>query len=431
VTYVAGSLTHSGGVAPTTLGTSAGGDAFTATFDKLTPGQTSTLTFRARLTPTVVAGQAITNTVTETWTSLPGNPGQITPSNPNAYERTGSGSTSQGQKNDYKTSSSAIVMVAQPTVAKSLVTTSIVNASNTATQAVIGETATYTVTMTIPQGRTPAAKLIDAMGLGMAYVRTISAVNDDPTKLTVPGLQSAPILTNEGRTATWNLGDIVNTDTDSSTAETITFTIETVVLNVSTNTSGVWLVNKAVAEWNYNSVSPVVEAEPVIVIEPKLRTLKTVSVGRYGGTVGDPVTYTIVVRQSGSSDTDAFNVTLRDVIPAQIGSPVLATVVDTGGVVTAANFSLAGNTLTTTGTGFDLPKLPDGRTITLTVTGTLTGTITAGQKITNTNQIKWTSLPGAPGQITPNSPDAYERTGSGSTSQGELNNYVTTGSTTR
>jgi uncharacterized repeat protein (TIGR01451 family)/fimbrial isopeptide formation D2 family protein len=321
-------------------------------------------------------------------------------------------------------------MVAQPTVAKSLVTTSIVNASNTATQAVIGETATYTVTMTIPQGRTPAAKLVDAMGLGMAYVRTISAVNDDPTKLTVPGLQSAPILTNEGRTATWNLGDIVNTDTDSSTAETITFTIETVVLNVSTNTSGVWLVNRAVAEWNYNSVSPVVEAEPVIVIEPKLRTLKTVSVGRYGGTVGDPVTYTIVVRQSGSSDTDAFNVTLRDVIPAQIGSPVLATVVDTGGVVTAANFSLAGNTLTTTGTGFDLPKLPDGRTITLTVTGTLTGTITAGQKITNTNQIKWTSLPGAPGQITPNSPDAYERTGSGSTSQGELNNYVTTGSAT-
>jgi len=430
VTYVAGSLAHSGGVAPTTLGTSAGGDAFTATFDKLTPGQTSTLTFRARLDPTVVAGQAITNTVTETWTSLPGNPGQITPNNPNAYERTGSGTTSQGQRNDYRTSGSAIVTVAQPTVAKSLVTTSIVSPSNTATQAVVGETATYTVTMTIPQGRTPAAQLIDTMGPGLAYVRTISAVNNAPGKLVVPGLAAAPVLTSQGTIATWNLGDIVNSDTDSTTAETITFTIEAVVLNVNSNTSGVLLVNTAQAAWGSGSSSPVVTSAPVTVIEPKLRTLKTVSVGGYGGTVGDPVTYTIVVRQSGTSDTDAFNVTLRDVIPAQIGSPVLASVVDTAGQVTAANFGMSGNTLTTTGSGFDLPKLPADRTITLTVTGTLAGPIAAGQKITNTNQIKWTSLPGAPGQITPNNPSAYERTGSGSTSQGQLNNYVTTGSAT-
>ena len=429
-TYVAGSLDHIAGVAPTTLATSAGGDAFTATYTQLTPGQTSTLTFRAKLDSTVIAGQAITNTVTEQWTSLPGNPGQITPNNPNAYERTGSESTSQGQLNNYKSSDSAIVTVAIPTVTKELVTTSIVNASNSATQAVIGEKATYTVTMKIPQGRTPAAQLIDAMGSGMAYVRTISAVNDDPTKLTVPGLDTAPVLTNSGSTATWNLGDIVNTDTDSSTDETITFTIETVVLNVNTNTSGVWLVNKAQAGWNFASFSPVVEAEPVTVIEPKLRTTKSAVVGGFGGNVGDPVTYTIVVRQSSSSDTDAFGVTLRDVIPSQIAAPTLASVVDTAGLVTAANFSLTGSTLTTTGTGFDLPKEPTTRTITLTVTGTLAGPLTANQQIKNTNQIKWSSLSGDPGQITTNSPNAYERTGSGSTSQGQLNNYVTTGSAT-
>ena len=199
ITYVAGSLANTAGVVPTTLGTASGGTSFTATYDSLTPGQTSTLTFQARINADIVAGQAITNTVSEQWTSLPGTPGQITPNNPNAYERTGTGSTSQGQLNNYSTSGSATVTVAQPTVAKSLVTTSIVNASNSATQAVIGETATYTVTMTIPQGRTPTAKLIDAMGLGMAYVRTISVVNDDPTKLTVPGLLSAPVLSNEGR----------------------------------------------------------------------------------------------------------------------------------------------------------------------------------------------------------------------------------------
>jgi uncharacterized repeat protein (TIGR01451 family)/fimbrial isopeptide formation D2 family protein len=431
VTYVAGSLAHSGGVTPTTLATSAGGDAFTATYTQLTPGQTSTLTFRAKLDTNVTAGQAITNTVTEQWTSLPGNPGQITPNNANAYERTGLGSTSQGQLNNYATSSSAIVTVAQPTVAKTLVTTSIVNASNSATQAVIGETATYTVTMKIPQGRTPAAQLIDSMGPGMAFVRVISAVNDDPAKLTVPGLATAPVLANSGTTATWNLGDIVNTDTDSTTDETITFTIETVILNVNSNTSGVQLVNRAQATWNSGAnTSPTVSSGPVTVIEPKLRTTKAVSVGGFGGNVGDPVTYTIVVRQSGTSDTDAYDVTLRDVIPASIASPSLTSVVDTSGVVTAANFSLTGNTLTTTGTGFNLPKDPTIRTITLTVTGTLAGPVTANQQIKNTNEIKWTSLPGAPGQITPNNPNAYERTGSGSKTLGELNNYVTTGSAT-
>ncbi|NCX99536.1 MAG: isopeptide-forming domain-containing fimbrial protein, partial [Planctomycetia bacterium] len=374
VTYVAGSLAHTAGVTPTTLDASAGGNSFTATYTTLTPGQTSTLTFRARLNGDVTAGQSITNTVTEQWTSLPGNPGQITPNSPYAYERTGSGSTAQGQLNNYASSSSAIVTVAQPSVAKTLVTTSIVNASNSATQAVIGETATYTITMTIPQGRTPAAQLIDQFGPGLAYVRTISAVNDDPAVLTVPGLNTAPVLTSSGTVATWNLGDVINKDTDSSTAETITFTIQAVVLNVNTSTSGVQLVNQARAAWNAGaSTSSLVSAGPVTVIEPKLRTTKTVAVGGFGGNVGDPVTYTIVVRQSSSSDTDAFNVTLRDVIPASIASPALTSVVDTGGVVTTANFSLTGNTLTTTGTGFDLPKEPSGRTITLTVTGTLAG----------------------------------------------------------
>ena len=425
ITYVAGSLRNTAGVAPTTLSTSAGGDAFTATYARLTPGQTSTLQFRAKLDGGVVAGRDITNVATETWTSLPGNPGQITPTNPDAYERTGDGSTSRGQLNNYKTSDAATVVVVAPTVAKSLVTTSIVSPSNSATEAVIGETAIYTVTMTIPQGRTPTAQLIDAMGPGMAFVRVVSSQNNAPGKLVVPGLNTAPSLTNDGTTATWNLGDIVNTDTDSTTDETITFTIETVVLNVASNISGTFLTNRAHVRWDGANTSAIARSGPVEVIEPKLRTTKSVAVGGRGGTVGDPVTYTIVVRQSGTSDTDAFGVTLRDVIPAEIASPVLTSVVDTDGRVTAADFSLVGNTLTTTGAGFDLPKLPDGRTITLTVTGTLAGPLAAAQKVTNTNQIKWSSLPGAPGQITPNNPDAFERTGSGSTSQGDLNNYVT------
>ncbi|NBP89272.1 MAG: DUF11 domain-containing protein, partial [Planctomycetia bacterium] len=218
--------------------------------------------------------------------------------------------------------------------------------------------------------------------------------------------------------------------TDSSTDETITFFVETVVLNVNNNISGTRPNNRARLYWeNGSNWSNNAQNRQVAVIEPKLAATKTVSVGGFGGNPGDPVTYTIVIEQAAASDTDAFGATLTDTLPPEIASPALTSVVDTAGVVTAANFQLAGSTISTT-TPFDFEKNPSGRTITLTVTGTLQGQFTPSQQITNTNEVRWTSLNGAPGQITPNNPNAWERTGSGSTSQGQLNNYVTTDTAT-
>ena len=423
MTYVAGSLAKTAGVAPTSL---SGGSTLTASYDTLAKGSTSTLTFQATLDANVVAGSSIKNTVNETWTSLPGlDPGQITPNNPNAYERTGSGSPTLGQRNNYKASDPATVTVAQPSVVKALVTTSIVNANNSATQAVIGETATYTVTMTIPQGRTPAAKLIDSLPAGMAFVQMVSPPVVDPG-LTVSG-SFTPIVTNSGHTVTYDLGDIVNTDTDSTTDETITFTIEAVALNVTSNVSGTSLVNESYATWNSGKNStPAAKSGAVTVIEPKLLVQKTNTVGNFGGNVGDPVTYTITISNYGLTGTDAYDTTLDDVIPSAISGVAIASVVDSTGNATTANFALAGNTLSTT-TPFKVPK---GNTVTITVTGTLAGPLTAGQQIVNTAYGEWTSLPGNPGPITPNNPNAYERTGSGSTSLGQLNNYHASGETT-
>ncbi len=421
MTYVAASLTNTAGVIPTSL---SDGSTLTATYDKLAKGATSTLTFQATLDANVVAGSSIKNTVNETWTSLPGlDPGQITPNNPNAYERTGD-PADPGQLNNYKSTDPATVTIAQPSVTKSLVSTSIENASNSRTQAVIGETAIYTVTMKIPQGRTPTAKLIDSLPAGMAYVRTVSAVNDDPTYLTVPGLNNAPTLGSGAHTFTYDLGDIVNTDTNSATDETITFTIEAVVLNVNSNVSGTSLVNQAEATWNAGkNTSPTASSGAVTVIEPKLLVQKTKTVGGFGGNVGDPVTYTITISNYGLTGTDAYNTTLDDVIPAAISGVAIASVVDSTGNATTANFGLTGNTLSTT-TPFKVPK---GNTVTITVTGTLTGPLTAGQQIVNTAYGEWTSLPGNPGQITTNNPNAYERTGSGSITLGQLNNYHASG----
>lgn len=424
VTYVTGSLAHTAGVAPNTLATSGGGTAFTATWSQLTPNQTSTLTFQATVDANVTSGQAITNTATTKWTSLPGNPGQITPNSTIAYERTGSGSTSQGELNNYTTSDSATVTVAKPTVAKTLWSTSIENSVNSKTQAVIGELATYQIVVTIPQGRTPVAQLIDRMNPGLAYVGQGAPVNSNPAVLSVPGLTNPPHPTSNGTVVTWDLGDIVNTDTDSSTDETITFFVETVVLNVNANHSGVTLNNRAQLYWNNKAAfSNNAQNRQVTVIEPKLKTTKTVSVGGLGGNPGDPVTYTIVIQQDPKSQTNAFDATLTDVLPPEIASPVLKSVNDSVGSVDAYNFELNGSTLSTP-RPFFFGKNPSGRTITLTITGTLQGPFTANQQITNTDYVRWTSLYGSPGQITPNNPNAYERTGTGATNLGQLNNYV-------
>ncbi|NDH95558.1 MAG: hypothetical protein EBZ13_13715, partial [Planctomycetia bacterium] len=364
------------GVAPNTLATSGGGTAFTATWSQLTPNQTTTLTFQAIVDANVTSGQAITNTATTKWTSLPGDPGQITPNSTIAYERTGSGSTSQGELNNYTTSDSATVTVAKPTVAKTLVSTSIISAANSNNQAVIGELATYKIVVTIPQGRTPVAQLIDRMNPGLAYVGQGAPVNSNPAVLSVPGLTNPPGRNSNGTVVTWDLGDIVNTDTDSSTDETITFFVETVVLNVNNNISGTRPNNRARLYWeNGSNWSNNAQNRQVAVIEPKLAATKTVSVGGFGGNPGDPVTYTIVIEQAAASDTDAFGATLTDTLPPEIASPALTSVVDTAGLVTAANFQLAGSTISTT-TPFDFAKNPAGRTITLTVTGTLQGPFT-------------------------------------------------------
>ncbi|QDU19434.1 SdrD B-like domain-containing protein [Urbifossiella limnaea] len=95
LTYVAGSLTNTAGVVPATLGASAG--TLSASFTSLALGQSSTLTFRARLNGTTTPGQVVTNTAALTYTSLPGDvTAPQTPYNPASVERTGAGGV-----NDY------------------------------------------------------------------------------------------------------------------------------------------------------------------------------------------------------------------------------------------------------------------------------------------------------------------------------------------
>ncbi len=313
-------------------------------------------------------------------------------------------------------SDTATVTIAPPTMSKQLAGTEINKASNSNTQAVIGEIATYTVTLKVPEGVTPGAKIVDTLDSGLAFVDMISAVPS--SGISISG-SLTPVVTNNGGTVTFNLGDITNADTNNATPDTITLVYRAVVLNVAGNVSGTLLNNSAKLTWTANSLGAV-SAANVQVIEPKVNIAKSVVVNGSGtsGDAGDPVQYTVVI--SGATTTDAFDVTLSDPLPVYLNSPAIASVTDTASVLTAANFQITGSTTSTLSSvaPFDMPYSTT-RTVTIVLNGTLTNNVQSGQVINNTATTQWTSLSGDPGQRSTYNANAIERTGSGG-----VNNYT-------
>ncbi|MBK9711649.1 MAG: DUF11 domain-containing protein [Kouleothrix sp.] len=328
---------------------------------------------------------------------------------------------------------SATTTIALPALAKQLVGTEIVDANNGAAQAVIGELATYRLTLTVPEGAMPNATIVDTLDPGLAFVDVVSATSSAGVTL---GGSTAPTIGSAGKTITFNLGAIANSNTDNTIAETITLVYRAAVLDVAGNQSGTQLKNSAALSWSGGSLAPV-SAQAVAVIEPALDAAKSVAVNGSGssGDAGDPVVYTITVKHTAASAADAFDITLLDALPlVGAGGPSLIDspsfiVTDTAGLLTTADFNLAGSnaagwTLQTSGS-FDMPLAPAGRTITIAISGSLSTSVTPGMSSANTATVRWSSLDGAPGARSIYNAGATERTGGGG-----VDDYADTGAAT-
>jgi fimbrial isopeptide formation D2 family protein len=227
------------------------------------------------------------------------------------------------------------------TAAKDLVSTEIDNAVNALAQAVIGELVTYRLTLTVPEGTTPDAQIVDTLDPGLAFVRVESVtLSTDLTAENAIGTGPAPAnvtIGGSGGTITFNPGDLTNVNRDNAVAETLEIIYTAVVLNGVGNQSGTRLNNSAVHSWNGGAL-PAVSAPDVTVIEPVLAVDKTAVVNGLGnsGDAGDPIVYTITLQHAGTSQTDAFDLLLSDALPQAAGGQsliagaTLASVVDSG-----------------------------------------------------------------------------------------------------
>jgi len=289
----------------------------------------------------------------------------------------------------------ATVTMAAPVAAKAMTGTNqtITSGSNVA----IGEIATYQITLTVPEGTLPGAKVVDTLPAGLVPMTTgcSTLASDGVTSTTVTFGSSCVMGTNPtvvGQLVTFDLGTVTNSNSSNGTAETITLTYNVVVTNVASNKYNptTTLQNGAALTWTGGSL-PAVHAGNLTVVEPGITTTKTSD--KTTGDAGDTIKYTVsIVVASGTNREDAADVDIKDQIPANM-TYVPSSLTQTAGTAPTSATVVSGLiTIDWSGAGNILAQ---GATETFTFQATIDTAAVPGRTFINTATTTWSSLPGS------------------------------------
>ncbi|QKX17133.1 DUF4347 domain-containing protein [Microbulbifer sp. YPW1] len=323
----------------------------------------------------------------------------------------------------------ATVTLRENTVDKTLDGTSINGPNNADNEAVIGEVITYTLTLTIAEGVTPSASIVDTLDDGLVFlgITNVTSSSGDIQNGSGAAWSGSDIGTStNGQQVIFDLGDLNNVNRDNTVDEVITITYEVLVANDVVNQSGDQLNNRAQFIWDSTAdgidnptVNDTDSAANVTVIEPDLQVDKSLTNTTQPIDAGDPVQYTIVISHTGFSDTDAFDATFFDTLPPELENVSLAsaTLTVNGFDTDVSNlFVVNGNTIEMApDASFDLLL---GDTLTLVIDANVVSDVTLGSQVINTAIVDWESIDGD---------DPNERTGEDGAG-GALNDYETDGS---
>ena len=402
----AGNLVSTGALAADTLSESGG--IISAGWDTFALSDTARIEFDVTLDVGAQLGSVIQNVSNIQWTSLPGNVTTPQSGNGLSTERTGNLAQPGGAANDYNTNAAANFTMASPAIAKSLTASN--QAHSLGTDVVIGEIVTYQTTVTVPQGTLSLARLVDAPDAGLAIVDVIgiTASNTVSTSIgTMADVANNAVVAGDGSSVTFDFGTVVNNDSNSGATETIVVTYRAVVLNTPGNNRGVTLDNLATFSWNGNG-GVNADAADLSIVEPEM--VVTVSNGNPAtADAGDLVTFTVTVQHAGTSDVDARDVSLVNLIDSlpnhlqyvpgtlsisSTGAPVLISASDTGG-----DLSIIWS------------QFPLGSTATLTYQTRVQNSAPPVTALTNPADLTWTSATGDLSSAQSSNPLSVERTG--------------------
>ncbi|MEL7265525.1 MAG: isopeptide-forming domain-containing fimbrial protein, partial [Planctomycetota bacterium] len=373
--------------------------------------------------------------------------------------------------NDYVARETTTLETQPVRISKTLDSTSINDPSthdnNERTQAVIGEIATYTITLDVSEGIVPNSSIVDTLDQGLVFVEV---TNTSVAGTTLDGTVDLtnPTVSNNGRTLTWDLKTItdntnVNANNSAGTRDgdpKITITYTAVVTNIALNQSGQQQNNTATFSFDDDPTqapnprqSTSATSEQLTIIEPVVTVtskfdLDTDGDGQYDdGTVGDgadDVQFTITI--TNASGVDAFDAALATALPkfangsSVVRDAVIHSYTDsaTSAGIPQSDFELVG----TNGTGFTLQSVSgadidltandrdsngDPRTITIVVRGTVDPSVSPNVAYAEQSQLTWQSIDGTLGDVSSHTTDDTKRTGAdGVPSSTALNDYATT-----
>ncbi len=387
-----GAVHNNGGVAPT-LSYVEGTRTVSASAFDLQEGHSVTLTITTTIEPGVASRATIANTGTIAWTSLPG---------ADPFERT---------SND---ASTVNFTVAAPTIAKTRIDTSVDNASNSETQAVVGEEITYRIVVTVPEVSLPTFAIRDLLDVGLDFVAIDSVTTSSGiTSTTIADLndvtliRAATTVTNLGTgedRITIALGTVTNSNSADGVADTITIIYRARVQDIPANVAGVLRNNQAEIRNDRNSDGDNTDSGEFIaqssapnttIIQPSLDVQKDVVTTTRDA--GSSITYNITITNATvTNGTKAFDVTLSDVLPAGLvgtAANVSVSAQVVGGSALTASYTEGTRTIAVS--AFDLEL---GQSATVTITAEIADNLDIAAVIDNTANIGWSTLPGsAPG----------------------------------
>ena len=294
------------------------GQILSGVVDKLDPGETVTITYQAKIAPTVPLGKILENRAAATATSLPG-----TDSN----ERTGSGVG----PNTLFAGTKATVNAQTVSLTKTI--------KNPKPYYAIGEEVEYEVRLAVPIGTATGVKIEDTLPTGLSYVSNSGALSVTGG-LTTP--TAAPI--NPDATPASPLTFSLGTVTAAGTAGDVIVSYRAKVDNISANQDGALRTNNAQVSYdnpNNPAGPPLTATAPnpptTHVGEPNLAMTKTILAGAAGGTAqgaGDMVRWQFTISNNGH--TIAHRVAISDVLPGNTASLDKLTIAATPNITVAA-----------------------------------------------------------------------------------------------
>ena len=358
---VAGSVTTSAG--SVTLGNGVGDSTVRIDVPVLALGETLTVTFTARVAADAPGGVTLANTVVADFDSAGG----------------------PGGRPDSVTDGTQTPGV--PSLVKQIVATSNPDTGSgafdpTIPDLAVGETLTYRLTITLPQGTTEQLVLSDLLPDAIAPLaaRVVSAGS---------GLTAgAPAITISGQAVTLAFGTVVNASPAAIGIEdTIVVEVDARVIDLAGIDAGAPLVNAAQANFTIGGREGRLDVTALAeLVEPELDIAKQVD--RTTGDAGDVFAYTVTIAHAADSTAAAYDIVVTDALDARF-VPVAGSVSSSLGTAT-----LVGN-----GIRLEIPRLlTTDAPVTLTYSVRFADTIEPGQVVGNTAALGWDSNPGEGGR---------------------------------